>query len=134
MSKNKYTWTINKYDEYWVNCIEDNVEDCIKEAVECYGFKSGRGIWVGECIPVDVSTAIDVDDFLETIEEKMYEQIGENAEYWDISSYTGGYANRKERYEQLERDITALIKQYIKDIGEEKDFYTIENIREVTIP
>ncbi len=81
------------------------------------------------CADVEIS-GIDLSQQLEAVEENMYDQVGEVSEGWDISSIT---EKRRSIYKLYEERLQELIKNYIREIGEEPGFYTITDIMPVAI-
>ncbi len=123
-----YSWAEYEDQEIWNNGKFETVEDCIRDALGS-GYVYGDTIYVGLCADVEIS-GIDLSQQLEAVEENMYDQVGEVSEGWDISSIT---EKRRSIYRLYEERLQELIKNYIKEIGEEPGFYTITDIMPVAI-
>lgn len=126
-----YTWMENDNCDIWNRGEFDTIEECIDEAFDC-GFEPGDTIYVGECQRVEVN-GIYFDDVLDRVEEKMYDEVGEVAEGWNISSITGSYSDRKEIYERYEEKLRIMVMEYLKEIKEEPEFYKVVNVGPVEI-
>ena len=127
-----YTWMKNSNTDIWNNDIFVSVEECIKDAKENYAVKSGEMIYVGECQDVSIG-GIELEDILYSIEEDMYNQVGEVSVSWDIDSTNGAYAHRQPIYDKYNEKLRQLVTEYIKEIGENPTFYNIVNVREVIV-
>ncbi len=123
-----YSWAEYEDQEIWNNGKFETVEDCIRDALGS-GYVYGDTIYVGLCVDVEIG-GIDLSQQLEAVEENMYDQVGEVSEGWDISSIT---EKRRSIYRLYEERLQELIKNYIKEIGEEPGFYTITDIMPVAI-
>ncbi len=123
-----YSWAEYEDQEIWNNGKFETVEDCIRDALGS-GYVYGDTIYVGLCADVEIS-GIDLSQQLEAVEENMYDQVGEVSEGWDISSIT---EKRRSIYKLYEERLQELIKNYIREIGEEPGFYTIADIMPVAI-
>ena len=127
-AKQMYSWAEREDQEIWNNGMFETVEDCIRDAIES-GYIYGDTIYVGLCVDVEIG-GIDLSHQLEAVEENMYDQVGEVSEGWDISGIT---EKRRSIYKLYEERLQELVKNYIREIGEEPVFYTITDIRPVVI-
>lgn len=122
-----YTWEFNKDAESWSYGDYDTEEECVKDAKENYNMKAGDKIAIGTICPYEVQA--DIENMLEQIECDAYEDCGEVAEGWGITS--------RERFgkemDELQEKVTDLVKEYIKKIDEEPSFYRVVDIHTVTI-
>lgn len=123
-----YTWAESPDEEIWRNGKYDSIEECVMEAREC-GCRPGSTIYVGECEDVCIG-GIDLSAVLDSVEEDMYEQVGEISEDWDISRITDA---RRAVYEKYEERLFNLVNDYINEIGEGRGFYQIVGVRPVVI-
>lgn len=126
-----YTWMENDNCDIWNRGEFNTIEECISEALDC-DFKPGDIIYVGECQRVEVNS-IYFDDVLDRVEEKMYDEVGEVAEGWNISSITGSYSDRKEIYERYEEKLRIIVMEYLNEIKEVPNFYKVVNVRPVEV-
>lgn len=126
-----YTWMENDNCDIWNRGEFDTIEECIGEALDC-GFEPGDTIYVGECQRVKVN-GIYFDDVLDRVEETMYEEMGEVAEGWDISSIAGAYSDRKEIYEKYEEKLRIMVMEYLNEIKEAPNFYKVVNVGPVEV-
>ena len=123
-----YSWSDNATDELWSNGTFETVEECIKDAkLDWNGKKSGDEIAIGTVVPYVVSA--DIDCMLEQLEQNAYEECGDAAESWDISTYKG----HKKEFDELQEKVTELVNEYLEKIGEKPTFYKIDDIYTVTI-
>lgn len=123
-----YSWAEREDQEIWNSGMFETVEDCIRDAIES-GYIYGDTIYVGLCVDVEIG-GIDLSHQLEAVEENMYDQVGKVSEGWDISGIT---EKRRSIYKLYEERLQELVKNYIREIGEETVFYTITDIRPVAI-
>jgi len=121
------TWSYSENDEIWQHDNFETEEECVLDAKENYRMKSGESIAIGTVYPYTVS--IDVETMLERIEEDAYEECGEAAESWVISS-------RKhfgKEMDDLQEKVTELVDAYLDKISEKPTFSKVDNIYTVTI-
>ena len=126
----QYTWK-TKEDDTWDNDNFATQEECFKDAIE-QGHKPGDVLLIGEAQKVN----IDGEYFcgvLEEVETDMSFRMGDIADDWNISSACGEYAERWPIYSKYSEKLNKLIRNYLKEIGEESNFFNVINIREVTI-
>lgn len=123
-----YSWAEREDQEIWNNGKFETVEDCIKDAMES-GYIYGDTIYIGLCDDVEIG-GIDLSQLLEAVEEDMYEQVGEVSYSWDLSSIG---EERKDIYNVYEERLRKLVMDYISEIGAEPSFYSIVDIRPITI-
>lgn len=123
-----YSWAGHENQKIWNNGKFETVEDCIRGAMGS-GYIYGDTIYVGLCVDVEIG-GIDLSLQLDAVEENMYDQVGEVSEGWDISGIT---EKRRSIYELYEERLEELVKDYIREIGEEPGFWQIIDIRPITI-
>lgn len=127
-----YTWMEYPNVEMWNKDTFETIEECVEDAKKHYFVESGDVIYIGECKPATIG-GIYLDDVLERVEEDMYEQVGDAAYDWDISSTRGPYENRQSIYDKYNKKLEKLVKDYIKEIEEGSKFYTVTNVQEVMV-
>jgi hypothetical protein len=123
MSK-KYAWTDHLDDEIWHGGPCDSIQECVREA--CEGCYSREGTFaIGYIEPYEINY-----DFADLITEHLsndaYEEVGEVAEEWL-------YKVPKEDMERLNNRVTAIVKDWLKEIREEPTFYKVYPLQECTI-
>ena len=124
---NRYTWNYNETDELWLHDIFDTIEDCILDAKENYDVKSDETIAVGVIYPYIPKTDIDI--LLERLEEDAYEECGEAAESWYISTRKG----HEKEFDELQEKVDLLVTEYLEKIGEKPYFYKIDDVRTIKV-
>ena len=112
----KYTWERYRDVDIWIHDEFDSVEECIDDARNKYEIDDGT-IYIGECKPVEI-TGIDFDSVLESVEQAMYDDVGQVSEGWNIG-YIRGDTNR-----------AAVIEKFYK-VGNVKE-YTLDSPRCLT--
>lgn len=117
-----YTWSESTTDVIWQHDLFETEEECIKDAKESYYKRAGEEIAVGTAVPYEVSA--DVDCVLERLEEDAYDECGEAADDWNISTRKG----REKEFDELQEKVTELVNEYLEKIGEKPDFYKIDDI------
>lgn len=122
-----FTWTYNENDEIWQHDIFKTEDECILDAKENYGFGYGETIAIGTVVPYTVFA--DVDTLLERLEEDAYEECGEVAEGWEISSRK----HYDKEMDKLQEEITECINKYLLSIKEMPSFYKIDDIYTVEV-
>lgn len=123
-----YIWNLNECDEIWRNAISKSIEDCLQDAILSEDLQIGDIVYIGECINAEIG-GIDFSSVLDSVEQDMYEEVGEVSESWNISSISGSYADRKQIYDKYERELARLVKDYLKEIHEEPNFYKVKNVK-----
>lgn len=121
------TWSYNKTDEIWQHDEFATVEECIVDAKENYGMKQGEQIVIGTVYPYIV--CVDVDSMLERIEENAYEEYGDVAEDWEISSRK----YHEKETDELQEKVNLLVDEYLDKIQERPTFTKIDNIYTITL-
>lgn len=123
-----YSWSDNATDELWSNGTFETVEECIKDAKSDWnGKKPGDEIAIGTVVPYVVNA--DIDCMLEQLEQDAYEECGDAADSWYISTRKG----HEKEYDELQEKITALVNEYLEKICEKPSFYKIDDIYTVMI-
>lgn len=122
-----YTWSESETDELWKHDLFETEEDCIEDAKDNYCKRIGEEIAIGTVVPYEVN--VDVDCMLEQLETDAYDECGEVAESWNISTRKG----HEKEIDELQEKITELVNEYLEKIGEKPSFYKIDNIYTVVI-
>jgi len=122
-----YTWSGNKDDEWWGKGEYDTEKECIEDAMQGYGFKPGDTIAIGTIYPYEPHPNIEM--LLDNMEEDAYEECGEAAESWSISTRKG----REKELEELGKGVEKLVNEYLEKIGEKPRFFKVDNIHTVDI-
>ena len=121
------TWNYKETDELWQRDQFKTEEGCILDAKGNYGMKTGYTIAIGTVYPYTVSA--DVDVLLEQLEQDAYEECGEAAENWDISSRI----HYDEQIDKLHFEVTECVERYLSSINEVPSFYRIDDIYTVKV-
>lgn len=121
------TWNYSKNDELWQHDQFETEEECTLDAKLNYDMKSGDEIAIGTVYPYVVCA--DVESLLERLEEDAYEECGEAAEDWDISSRK----HYDKEMDKLQEEVTECINKYLLSIKEVPSFYKIDDIYTITI-
>lgn len=121
------TWNYSEHDELWSHDEFDTEEECIADAKENYDLKIGDTIAIGTVYPYLVCA--DVDNLLERLEEDAYEECGEAAEDWDVSSRR----HYDKEMDKLQDEVTGCINRYLQNIKEVPSFYKIDDIYTVEV-
>lgn len=117
----EYTWEINSNVEYWQHDIFESAEECMLDAKENYGLKTGDKIAIGIVEPYEVN--VDADTVLEELEENAYNQCGEYAESWEPT------AEKTEDKEKLSEQLTAIVKEWLEKHNNMPGFYNVVEVR-----
>lgn len=126
LKKPKYTWNYTEYDN-WDHDIFESEDECIRDAIENHGMKSGETIVIGTIYKY--TPFVDVDSLLEHIEYYASDACGEVADDWNITTCKGN----EEAYDELCNKVTAAVNEYLKKTGMEPDFNKIDDIHLVDI-
>ena len=126
----KYTWERYRDADIWMNECFDSVEECIEDAKSNSEIDDGT-IYIGECEPVSID-GIDFDSVLDSVEQDMYDQVGEVSEGWRIG-YISGNKERAAVIEKYDKKLLDLVMEYLKEINEVPNFYKIKNVKEYTV-
>lgn len=122
-----YTWNYNEDDEYWNHDDFNTIDECVADAKENYKMKVGQRIAIGE--PDVFKISVDSTTILDGIEEQAYDECGDVSESWD--SYD--YKNDKEGIEELSKQLTKCVEEWLEKRNNMPSFYRITNIRTVEI-
>ena len=125
----KYTWATIE-DIEWSKVEFDSIEEC-KEDARKNAVEVGYEILIGECVPVKIS-GIDFDSVLDSVEQDMYDQVGEVSEGWRIG-YISGNKERAAVIEKYDKKLFDLVMEYLEEINEVPNFYKIINVKEYTV-
>ena len=126
----KYTWEQYRDADIWMHDEFDSVEECIEDARNNYEIDDGT-IYIGECEPVNIG-GIDFDSVLDSVEQNMYDKVGEISEGWNIT-YIKGDTARAAVLDKYDKKLFDLVMQYLEEIHKVPKFYTIRNIEEYTV-
>ena len=127
----KYTWERYRDADIWNNDEYESIEECMEDARNNYEMDDGETIYIGECVPVEI-TGIDFDSVLDSVEQNMYDQVGEISEGWNIG-YIRGNTNRAAVIEKYDKKLFDLVMQYLEEINEVPKFYKVGNVKEYTL-
>ena len=126
----KYTWERYRDANIWMNDKFDSVEECIEDARNNYEM-DGKTIYIGKCESVSIG-GIDFDSVLDSVEQDMYDQVGEASEGWNIG-YIRGNPDRAAVLEKYNKKLLDLVMEYLEEIHEVPKFYKVGNIKEYTV-
>lgn len=123
----KYTWEIYNED-IWTNAQYDSIEECIQDAID---LSKGDSVFIGECEPVSLK-GIHFDYVLDSVEQAMYDEVGEVSMDWRIG-YIRGNDARNAIVEKYDKKLLDLVMEYLKEIDEIPNFYKVVNVKEYKI-
>lgn len=126
----KYTWERYRDSDIWMNGEFDSVEECIEDARNNYEM-AGKTIYIGECEPVSIG-GIDFDSVLDSVEQIMYDKVGEASEGWTIG-YIRGNPDRAAVLEKYDKKLFDLVMEYLKEINQVPNFYKVRNVKEYKV-
>jgi len=121
MSK-QYTWESELNKEMWQHDCFNSPTDCILDAVENYGYKSGETIYIG--VTVDFGINVDATDVLEKLEEEAYE-FAESAEDWN----TFNYKEDKKELDELSEQLSDVIIKWLEKHNNMPNFYQVIDVQ-----
>lgn len=126
----KYTWEQYQDADIWMNGEFDSPKECIEDARNNYEM-DGKTIYIAESEPVSID-GIDFDSVLESVEQAMYDEVGQVSEGWTIG-YIRGNPDRAAVLEKYDKKLFDLVMEYLKEINEVPNFYKVMNINEYTV-
>ena len=125
MSKGKYAWSKDQYDEIWRGGPCDTIAECVKEAID-EGYTNGDTIAIGEIERYNAMFQSFGETIIDRLCQDAYDEVGEVSEDWltDVS---------KEQLIDLDNKVFDVVTKWIKDCGLEPTFYKINPTKIVTI-
>lgn len=126
----KYTWERYRDANIWMNGEFDSVEECIEDARNNYEM-AGKTIYIGECESVSIG-GIDFDSVLDSVEQDMYDKVGQVSEGWNIG-YVRGNKARAAVIEKYDKKLLDLVMEYLEEINEVPNFYKVVDIKEYIV-
>lgn len=122
--KYKYAWSRMSDDEIWHGGPCNSIQECVREASdEGYTAEDTFALGYLEDYTLDLCFA---DHLIEYLQEDAYDEVGEVAYDWLDS------VDRDQR-ESLNNRITEVVKEWLKEIHEEPNFYKVLPFNECTL-
>lgn len=113
---NKYAWSRKSDDELWYGGPCDSIKECVEEALDDdYELDETFAIGIIEEYEVNYDFAQDI---VERLCGDAWDEVGEASDGWLDSA-------KKEQLEMLNKRIIPIIKEWLKEIGEQPTFYKI---------
>lgn len=111
---NKYAWSRNSDDEIWRGGPCDTIKECVEEALdEDYGLDDFIALGLIEGYEVNYDF---VQDIVERLCEDAWDEVGEASDGWLDSA-------KRAQLDLLNERITPIVKEWLKEIGEQPSFY-----------
>ena len=121
---NKYAWSRNSDDEIWRGGPCDTIKECVEEALdEDYGLDDFIALGLIEGYEVNYDFAQDI---VERLCEDAWDEVGEASDGWLDSA-------KKAQLDLLNERITPIVKEWLKEIGEQPSFYKVLPFEECTL-
>ena len=120
----KYAWSKNKDDEIWYGGPCDTIKECVDEAL-AENFNMTDTFSIGHIEPYKIKYDF-AQDIVERLCEDAWDEIGEASEGWLDSA-------ERAQLDLLNKRITPIIMEWLKEINEEPTFYKILPCEECTL-
>lgn len=101
-------------------------EIAVALAINEMGSDDGDRIYLAKRVDVIPEDLIDADDVLELLANRAYDQAREHAEGWPEVS--------PEDVSKLQKRLEQCIKEWISETGNKPQFWSVDEIQELTIP
>ena len=121
---NRYAWSRKSDDEIWRGGPCDSIKECVEEAL-ADDFKMEDTFALGYIEDYNMNLCF-ADHLIEYLQEDAYDELGEVAYDW-LDSIS------KEQRELLNNRITNVVKEWLKEIHEEPNFYKVLPCEECTL-
>lgn len=120
----QYAWTRHSDDEIWRGGPCNSIRECVEEAYdEGYSRDDTFALGLIERYEVNYDLAIDI---IERLYEDACDEVGEVAECWLDSV-------KRPELDKLNERIIPIVKEWLKEIGEEPSFYKVLPFEECTL-
>ena len=121
---NKYAWSRHSDDEIWYGGPCDSIKECVEEAIaEGYELSDTFAIGLIENYKINTNLA---DIIIERLQEDAYDEVGEVSDGWLDSATPDDIA-------RLDCRLSQLVSDWLKEVKEEPNFYTIAPCNECTL-
>lgn len=120
----KYAWSENKDDEIWYGGPCDTIKECVDEAL-AENFNMTDTFSIGHIEPYEIKYDF-AQDIVERLCEDAWDEVGEASEGWLDSA-------KRAQLDLLNKRITPIIMEWLKEINEEPTFYKILPCEECTL-
>ena len=121
---NRYAWSRKKDDELWRGGPCDSIKECVEEAQdEDYELDDTFALGLIEDYEVNYDFAQDI---VERLCEDAWDEVGEASDGWLDSA-------KREQLDKLNERIAPIVKEWLKEIGEEPNFYKVLPFEECTL-
>lgn len=120
----QYAWSRRSDDELWHGGPCDSIRECVEEAQdEDYELEDTFALGLIEGYEVNYDFAQDI---VERLCEDAWDEAGEASDGWLDSA-------KREQLDKLNERITPIIKEWLKEIGEQPSFYKVLPFEECTL-
>ena len=121
---NRYAWSRKKDDELWRGGPCDSIKECVEEAQdEDYELDDTFALGLIEDYEVNYDFAQDI---VERLCEDAWDEVGEASDGWLDSA-------KREQLDILNERIAPIVKEWLKEIHEEPNFYKVLPFEECTL-
>lgn len=121
---NRYAWSRHSDDEIWWGGPNGSLKECVEEALEeDFELTDTFAIGLIEDYEIDLDFAQDI---VERLCEDAWDEVGEASDGWLDSA-------KRPELEILNNRVTAVVKQWLKEIHEEPSFYKVAPCKECTL-
>jgi len=121
---NKYAWSRRSDDEIWRGGPCDSIRECVEEAQwEEYKLEDTFALGLIENYEVNYDFAQDI---VERLCEDAWDEVGEASDGWLDSA-------KREQLDLLNERIAPIVKEWLKEIGEQPSFYKVLPFEECTL-
>jgi hypothetical protein len=121
---NKYAWSRRSDDEIWRGGPCDSIRECVEEAQwEDYKLEDTFALGLIENYEVNYDFAQDI---VERLCEDAWDEVGEASDGWLDSA-------KRAQLDLLNERITPIVKEWLKEIGEQPSFYKVLPFEECTL-
>lgn len=120
----QYAWSRYSDDELWYGGPCDSIRECVKEASD-EGYGSDETIALGLIERYEVNYDF-AQDIVERLCEDAWDEVGEASDGWLDSA-------KRAQLDLLNERITPIIKEWLREIGEQPSFYKVLPFEECTL-
>jgi hypothetical protein len=122
--RKKYAWSRRSDDEIWRGGPCDSIRECVEEAQDDdYALDDTFALGLIEEYEVSYDFAQDI---VERLCEDAWDEVGEASDGWLDSA-------KREQLDLLNDRITPIVKEWLKEIGEQPSFYKVLPFEECTL-
>ena len=120
----KYAWSRHIDDEIWYGGPCDSIRECLREAYD-EGYQYDDQFALGYVKEYEVNYDF-AQDIVERLCEDAWDEVGEASDGWLDSV-------KRPHLDTLNERITPIIKEWLKELGENPWFYAVEPFKECTL-